>query len=163
MLSANQIASVAAGAGFTGESLVISIAVALAESSGNELVINYLGCTGLWQVYQSVHQPAHPSWTTSWLQNPANNAAAAYVLSSGGANWQPWETFTNGMYVSHLSDAQVAAGAPDGTGVPTGDGPGGGSDGAPTGWGGAGPTLGLSTFELTSALDGPPRISFDPF
>lgn len=162
MLSANQIASVAAGAGFSGDALVISIAVALAESSGNPLVINYLGCVGLWQVYQSVHAAEHPNWTTSWLQNPANNAAAAYVLSSGGANWRPWETFTNGMYVAHLSEAAAAAGAPDGTGVPTGNGPGGGSGGF-TGWGGSGPALGLSTFELTSTFDGPPQISFDPF
>lgn len=118
-LSDAQIAAVAAQAGFAGESLVIAIAIAKAESSGNAEVINFLGCVGLWQIYQSVHAPAHPTWTTPWLQVPANNAVAAFALSSGGTNWQPWETYTNGMYLAYLDEAAVAAGAPDGTGVPT--------------------------------------------
>jgi hypothetical protein len=159
-LSPSQIAAVASGAGFSGDSLVISIAVALAESSGNPLVINYLGCVGLWQIYQSVHQPAHPTWTTRWLQNPANNATAAYALSSGGRNWQPWETFTNGMYLDHLGVAAAAAGAPDGTGVPTGEGSGGWS-GPPIGWAGSGPRLDVSTPNLVAALDRS-EVNFDP-
>jgi hypothetical protein len=162
ILSANQIAAVASGAGFSGTPLVISIAIALAESSGDTNVINYLGCVGLWQVYESVHIREHPTWTTSWLQNPANNAQAAYILSSGGSNFVPWETYTNGMYVSHLDEAAAAAGAPDGTGVPTGDGPGGGGGGVPaTGWGGSGPRLALSVPHLFAALDGA-EVNFDP-
>lgn len=131
-LSDAQIAAVAAQAGFSGESLVIAIAIAKAESSGNAEVINFLGCVGLWQIYQSVHAPAHPTWTTPWLQVPANNAVAAYALSSGGNNWVPWETFTNGMYLAYLDEAAVAAGAPDGTGVPTTEPTGVGAPGTAT-------------------------------
>jgi len=113
-LSAAQIAGVAKGAGFTGDGLTKAVAIALAESSGRTDVVNFLGCVGLWQIYQSVHVRAHPTWTTAWLKVPQNNAAAAYVLSSGGTNWRPWETYTNGMYLAHMGAARAAVGAPAG-------------------------------------------------
>lgn len=63
--------------------------IAMAESSGRTDVVNSIGCVGLWQINQPVHVKAHPSWTTSWLQSPANNAYAASVLyrASGTAPW----------------------------------------------------------------------------
>lgn len=109
-LSAREIAGYAKAAGFHGKGLQTAVAVALAESSGRTSVVNSIGCVGLWQIYQSVHVKAHPNWTTAWLKNPANNARAAYVLSNGGTNWHPWETYTNGRYLIYMSRAASAAG-----------------------------------------------------
>lgn len=59
-------------------------------------------------MYRKVHQKAHPTWTESWLKQPANNAKAAYLLSNGGRNWRPWEAYTNGAYRKYLGAAQNA-------------------------------------------------------
>lgn len=109
-LSAREIAGVAAAAGFNRDAntWTTAVAVALAESGGRTDVVNRLGCVGLWQVYQSVHVKAHPTWTTAWLKNPRNNAQAAYVLSNGGRNWKPWETYTTGAYKLHWQEARQA-------------------------------------------------------
>lgn len=109
ILSMAEIYTVAGRAGFTGRQRIIASAIAMAESSGRTDVVNYLGCVGLWQIYQRVHQPRYPHWTRSWLQNPNNNAQAAWFLSNGGRNWRPWEVYTNGMYRRHLSAAENAA------------------------------------------------------
>lgn len=122
------IAQAARGAGFSGDSLTTAVAVALAESSGQVEVINSIGCVGLWQIYQKVHAPAHPTWTTAWLQNAANNAIAAYSVSSGGTNWGPWTTYTSGAYKAHLAAATTGVAASGGT---TGGGAGGAAAGTP--------------------------------
>jgi hypothetical protein len=100
---------------------VTATAVAMAESGGNERATNRNddGSTdsGLWQI-NSVHLRSHPTWTVTWLQNPANNAEAMRVVSNGGANWQPWTAFRNGKYKSHLTQARAAVDATSGS---TGD------------------------------------------
>lgn len=116
--SASQIAAVARGAGFTGDALTTAVAVALAESSGRVEVVNSIGATGLWQILQPLHVKTYPHWSREWLQNPKNNAQAAFILSSGGTNWRPWQVYTNGMYRLHLNTARAAVGAAD-----TGDAP----------------------------------------
>lgn len=107
-LSAVQIAQYAKSAGFSGNNLITAIAVALAESTGSTTALNpHTKCAGLWQIHP-VHKKSHPTWTQSWLYQPGNNAKAAFVISSGGKNWRPWEAFTNGAYKRHLSAAQAA-------------------------------------------------------
>lgn len=109
VLSDSQIAAAAYSAGFRGESLKLAVAIALAESSGRPDVVNFLGCVGLWQIYQSVHVRNNPTWTTAWLKVPANNAAAAFKLSNGGRNWIPWEAYTKGMHKQFMARATKAA------------------------------------------------------
>lgn len=100
-LSPAQIAQYAQAAGFRGNALTVAVAVAMAESGGNPTVVNSIGAVGLWQILVS----AHPQYSTTWLQNPANNAQAAYAISSGGTNWKPWQTYTNGAYLRYMSTA----------------------------------------------------------
>lgn len=118
-LSDAQIAAYAKQAGWTGKDIPIAIAIALAESSGNPAVVNYLGCTGLWQVYVKVHQPRHPLWTTEWLKQPANNAQAAYTIwREAGNSWRPWTTYTSGSYrrfSKRANDAAQVTGSADAT------------------------------------------------
>lgn len=125
--SAQQIAQTAANAGFKGNGLVMAIAISLAESGGNTTVMSSAGDVGLWQI----NLAAHPQYNTSWLQNPANNAAAAYAISSGGTNWRPWCTAyadgacgtrggaflgTGSPYQRYLIQAQAYAGTQVGMG-----------------------------------------------
>lgn len=104
VLTASEIAGYAEAAGFTGTRLQIAVAVALAESGGDTGVINELGCVGLWQIQQS----SHPTWSVTQLQDPTINAQAAFVISSGGIKWTPWDTFNNGTYLPFMT---IAAGA----------------------------------------------------
>ena len=109
-MTMEQIGSFCKQVGFNTEAkLSTAIAVAWAESSGNETVVNSLGCTGLFQIYVRVHLPAHPTWTTAAMKIPYNNCKAAYELSSGGSNWKPWEAYTNGAYKRYIGPATTAA------------------------------------------------------
>lgn len=110
-LSPQQIGFYASRAGFTGQNLVIAIAVALAESGGSVGAINTAnkdGSTdrGLWQI-NSVHK----QFQQSRLFDPAYNAFAAFQIS-GGHNWFPWATYTTTdprrSYTRFLNDAQKA-------------------------------------------------------
>ena len=106
-LTPSQIAYYASRAGFKGQNLIISIAVALAESGGSVAAINTSNANGtvdrgLWQI-----NSVHTQFTTSKLFDPAYNAYAAFQIS-GGSNWFPWATYTNGRYQKFLNDAQKA-------------------------------------------------------
>ena len=109
-LSAQQISQYAANAGFTGNSLVTAVAIALAESSGNPNAYNpetaagaavNQGSYGLWQIYLT----AHPEYAGVNLYDPQTNANAAFAIS-GGSNFEPWSTYTSGAYQNQLAAAQ---------------------------------------------------------
>ena len=113
-LTPYQIAAVAYNAGFSDSDLVIAVAVALAESGGKSTAYNPetaagtpsgLGSYGIWQIYLK----AHHEYNATDLLDPQNNAYAAFqVYSDAGNSFRPWSTFNNGMYNSHLYDAQAA-------------------------------------------------------
>lgn len=106
-LSARQIAQYAAAAGFSGEALVMAVAVALAESGGRPGVINTANRDGsrdrgVWQI-NTVH-----GGSDAELLNPATNASYAYRISSGGSDWSPWVVYKTGAYRTHLATARAA-------------------------------------------------------
>lgn len=108
-LTPAQIGFYARQVGFSGRSLVIAIAIALAESGGTVGAINTANSNGttdrgLWQI-NSVHSQYNAS---RLLTDPTYNAQAAWQISSGGTNWFPWATYTNGRYQRFLNDAQQA-------------------------------------------------------
>jgi len=104
-LTRGQIEVYARAAGLPGP---LFASIALAESSGRTDIVNSIGCVGLWQINQPVHVKDHPTWSTGWLKDPANNAAAAKVLyrQSGLLPWissapkwtldNAWSTFRRG-------------------------------------------------------------------
>lgn len=106
-LTTEQIRSVAAGAGFTGQALDIAVAVALAESSGRPDAIGdrnrpRSGCSsvGLWQINSCPGRDDRDPFrgNPAALKDPARNAAAAWSISSRGTNWSPWTTYRTGAY-----------------------------------------------------------------
>jgi hypothetical protein len=108
--SASCIAAVASKAGFGAneDMLTTAVAVALAESSGRTKAVSPTGCChGLWQINTEVHP-----YSKSQMQDPAQNAAAAWKISNGGTNWKPWSAYTNGSYLLYKTTARRAAKSP---------------------------------------------------
>lgn len=115
--SRGQIAVMARAAGWGSRSEDASW-VAMAESSGDAIKVNEIGCVGLLQINQPVHVGSHPKWTVKWLQDPMNNLSAGLVLfkAAGNSFDQPW------------ADSKHKGGIPEGWGPHvTGSGSGGGS------------------------------------
>jgi hypothetical protein len=108
-LSDVQIAQYARNANLHGNGQVIAIAVALAESQGwTQAVLINTDCShdrGVWQISSRWH----PEVSDGQAFDPAGCAQAAYNISSGGSNWQPWTTYINGAYQQYMSRAQTAA------------------------------------------------------
>ncbi len=108
--SPNTIAGYARNAGFTGIDLGIAVAIAYAESSGNEQAIGDLDLgvsVGLWQI----NLAAHPEYSQDELLDPQTNANAAFAIySAAGNSFSPWTTFNNGAYQNYSQQAQDETG-----------------------------------------------------
>jgi hypothetical protein len=106
--SAVQIAQTAKANGFSGDGLVTSVAIALAESSGwTQAVLVDSDCSrdrGLWQINSYWHSEV----SDAQAFDPNGCAQAAYSISSGGGDWSPWSTYTSGAYQQYLGEAQDA-------------------------------------------------------
>lgn len=115
--TAAQIAQTAANAGFKGNQIVMATAIALAESGGNTAAIGYDNDgshdVGLWQI-NSIH-----GYSDAAMQDPAQNAAAAYSISSSGTNWSPWSTFGTGAYLKYMATAMSVSNVKPGSAVDT--------------------------------------------
>jgi hypothetical protein len=117
-LSASDIATYAANAGFSGDDLVTAVAIALAESGGDPQArgdqnITAGGSWGLWQI----NLRWHPEYKANPAQlfDPQFNANAAYkAFREGGFN--EWATYdpkdgSTPKYLAHLDDASAAMNA----------------------------------------------------
>lgn len=118
-LTDQQIAQFAAGAGFTGPDLDTAIAVAIAESGGNDANIGDVGLqnatfgpsVGLWQIrsvnpgYGNAFDQAHRNQAGN--MDPATNAANAYAIQQH-YGWNQWSTYTGGQYRQYLDRARAA-------------------------------------------------------
>jgi len=104
-------------AGFRGDALDTAVAVALAESGGRANAHNPNAGTGdnsygLFQINMIGSMgPARLQQfglkSNEDLFDPLTNAKAAFAISNGGRNWQPWTTYTGGAYASHLGEDAV--------------------------------------------------------
>lgn len=113
-----EIQAVARAAGFSQAVLPVASAIAIAESGGNPRAHNPTppdNSYGLWQINMlgSLGPARRRQFGISKnedLFDPATNARAAYLVSSGGTNWRPWTTYTSGRYRRYLTQGQEAAG-----------------------------------------------------
>lgn len=117
-LSDEQLAAVAARAGFAGEALVTMIAIALAESGGDPDNIGDETITtstwgpsvGLAQIRSlRAHFGRGLVRDADRLDEADFNMRSAYAISSGGTNWRPWSAWTSGKYRGFLERARAAA------------------------------------------------------
>lgn len=119
VISDAQIAGAAKGAGFSGNNLVIAVAVALAESGGNTRAHNPRGLDnsyGLWQINMLgqmgvERRKAFGIRSNEELWDPNVNARAAKKIHSW-QGWSGWTTYTSGRYRIYLNRARKAAGNP---------------------------------------------------
>ena len=108
ILNQQQIRYYAQKAGLLGNALDIATAIAMAESGGDTNAVNPGSqfdkefSVGLWQI----NVLAHPQYSLTQMKDPTQNALAMYSISSGGNNWNPWGTYTNGSYKKFLSNIQ---------------------------------------------------------
>jgi hypothetical protein len=106
------IASAASAAGLAGcHGVPVStwVAIALAESGGNQYAHATVGedSRGLWQI----NMRAHAGWVGNRdLYDPATNAWAASQVCKGSGP-SAWSTYTNGAYRSFLGRGAAAANA----------------------------------------------------
>lgn len=112
------MAAAAYAAGFRGDALTTAIAVSLAEDPSGDPTIVCDSCLGVPELsvgYWQINLLAHPQYTVAQMQDGNQNAAAAYAISNGGTNWNPWSTYTNGAYRANIAPAQQLAAAADGS------------------------------------------------
>lgn len=83
-------------AGFRGPALEIALAVAMAEGGGR---IGAIGDNGQSVSSWQIHMPSHPQYDRNrLLTDPYYAAQAAFQISNGGTNWNPWTMYRNGGY-----------------------------------------------------------------
>jgi hypothetical protein len=119
--AAGQCASAAYKAGFPYNrdvagypSIVVAVAIGLAESSCNPAASNSNGATsgcpdgstdrGLWQI-NNCYQP---QVSDACAYNSMCNAIGAYQISDQGTSYTPWATYNSGVYLNYISDAETA-------------------------------------------------------
>jgi LysM repeat protein len=78
-------------AGGSAHEAVIAASIAMAESGGRQYALSPTDDLGYWQINAS-HGPELATYTA------LGNAKAAVEISSNGANWDPWTTYTSGVY-----------------------------------------------------------------
>lgn len=103
-----QVALAAWHHGFRDNQLVISVAVAKAESGWNttsRLHTSQEDSRGLWQI----NLYAHPQYDGNKLYDAEYNAQAAWeVYSRSNHTWRPWTTYTRGTYLQFMDQANQA-------------------------------------------------------
>ena len=104
------VAQAAKDAGFTGNDLVIAIAVAKAESGWRSNARNgntndSLDC-GLWQI-NSVHRQLLKKHDCYDPKANAQMARALWKQSNG--SWSPWVTYQRGKHLQFISEARTLA------------------------------------------------------
>lgn len=114
ILPDNAIASYAARNGFTGNGIVMAVAIALAESGGDT---NARGVNrsksgtvlsvdrGLWQINSVYHKEV----ADSCAYDANCSAGAAYRISNRGTDWRQWSTYGNGRYRQFMQRALSAS------------------------------------------------------
>lgn len=130
-MSAIDVAKVYAQAGFRGDALVTMVAIARGESGWNPGARGDTTITtgtwgpsiGLSQIRSLNAQAGTGGWRDpERLSDPLFNARAAYAISNGGTNFQPWTVYTHDIYQQYVEEAKAAVTAL-GTGAVDGEGP----------------------------------------
>jgi hypothetical protein len=127
-----QVVQTLQAAGFSGLNLVTATAVALAEGWWNTGRNNSTGNTPAGSVDRGLFQINsywHSEVSDTCAADPLCNAKEALRISSGGTNFNQWTTYTTGVYLAHIGQAENAIGSLVGSVV-------GGAVGGSTGGGG---------------------------
>lgn len=104
----------AADAGFSGDDLVIAVAVALAESGGRSDAVGTNGDGtrdyGAWQINDRAHADLFDRFP-QWGYGPDNARMAHAVWAASG--WSAWTTYKNGKYRAFMDQGRQGAANPN--------------------------------------------------
>jgi hypothetical protein len=103
ILTVQQARSYASQAGFTGNGLSIIVAIAQAESSLNTRARGTNTDASVDRGILQINNRWHPEVSDACAYDPACSMQAAYRISNRGTNFQPWTTYTSGIYKRFLS------------------------------------------------------------
>ena len=102
-LTQDQLSADAQQAGFTGNSLLDIIAIAMAESGGNTLASNTAGnSAGIDRGVLQINSFYHPEVSSSCAYDPICAFDSAFNISRGGSDFTPWSSFDNGSFKKFL-------------------------------------------------------------
>jgi Tfp pilus assembly protein PilP len=88
-LHQDAIEAIAQSVGFPNPHLASAFAMAESHGYPNALVRSSREYSvGLWQI----NLLAHPQYTHEQMADPYQNAAAAFLISKRGTDWEPWHT-----------------------------------------------------------------------
>jgi Lysozyme like domain/Ricin-type beta-trefoil lectin domain len=91
--------------------IAVAVSIAMAESSCALNATNHDSNgsqdRGLWQI----NNAAWPGISNSCAFQMQCNANAAFTISGGGSNWNPWATYGNGAWQRYISSAISAIGS----------------------------------------------------
>lgn len=117
--TATEIYQLSRAAGLSVADSIIAVAVALAESSGDDTAIGDVSLqttqwgpsVGIWQI-----RTLNAEMGTGSLRdinalkgNPAHQARAMASISGSGRDWSPWTAYNRGIYERFLGQAENAA------------------------------------------------------
>lgn len=88
-LTVAQAVGYAKAAGFSGQSCVTIVAIAMAESNLNTTIVNSIGATGILQILLS----AHPDVSSAQAKDPAFSFKWAWKDTGGGKNYCDWQSY----------------------------------------------------------------------
>lgn len=117
MATLAQIATYASGAGWSGQDLITAIAVCMAESGGNENLVDDVSIEtaewgpsiGLWQI-RSRNAEKGKGTERDEIANkdPATNAVHAHAIQVKDG-WKAWSAYNNKKYLLYVPIATTAA------------------------------------------------------
>jgi hypothetical protein len=121
-----QVYALARGAGLSPQQAITATAISGQEVNGDDVSATTIDPTqlgdlrlvdakwgpsvGLWQIRTlKAETGTGRSRDINILRDPVQNARAMFEISSGGSNWGPWSTYSDGSYRQHLAAATAAA------------------------------------------------------
>jgi Lysozyme like domain len=114
-MTPTEVAQIAYQAGFRGAGLIQAVAVSLAENGSGNPNATHVNTQatgiykdsidqGLWQINNVAHPYAN-------IFDPLTNAKAAFDISGGGVNWDPWTTWPGAAGAEMVRAANAVANA----------------------------------------------------
>lgn len=107
--SYDQLVQYAQQAGFSSSSSLIIAAIALAESGGDPLKQHTNVDGSIDRGILQINNVYHSEVSDSCAYNVACAFQAAYAISNGGTNFQPWVTYQTGAYQKYVSNAAAVS------------------------------------------------------
>ena len=107
--SKKQLEAFSTQAGFGSQASYIIVAIALAESGGNDQASHVNTDGSIDRGVLEINSRWHPEVSDSCAYTPLCSFQSAYNISNKGTDFNPWTTYTTGAYLKYLTGTEVTA------------------------------------------------------